>query len=231
MDEDGNIVMEEERDRVIITGERGEYLEGEDLNTAMEHSMGLVEADQAEGRRVIAFEEWRRSRGHLSVLPTDGPATAQGRTSARQSGEALIDLATGHRIPLQGYHDGYTLPLLARWSSQLPRVSQWSVRYQGTARDARALIESPFRGIGVMNGLGEVARGQIRFISAHEVTSDTGSRDTIIRFEVGETAAAELQGVIGTRGGQIRIGATSTRVQHNRHDITAETVITFHMQS
>ena len=82
-----------------------------------------------------------------------------------------------------------------------------------------------------MNGLGEVARGEIRFISAHEVTSDTGSRDTIIRFEVGETAAAELQGVIGRRGGQIRIGATSTRVQHNRHDITAETVITFHMQS
>ena len=59
--------------------------------------------------------------------------------------------------------------LQARWSSQLPRVSNWSVRYQGVARDPRALIESPIRGIGVMNALSEVARREIRFISSHMV--------------------------------------------------------------
>ena len=214
-------------DRVIITGQRGEYLEGQDLNTALAESMEQVEADQATGRRIIAFEEWVRTRGHLGVLPTDGPRLATGhRMTSRDSGEALIELVDGHRIHLV---NGNTTNLRARWSSQLPRVSQWSVRYQGIARDARALVESEFRGIGVMNGLSEEGRGEIRFISAHEV-GEEGRQDTIIRFEVGETAAAELQAVIGRRGGQIRIGATSTRVQHNRHDVTADTVISFHLQ-
>ena len=50
------------------------------------------------------------------------------------------------------------------------------------------------------------------------------------RFEVGETAAREIQAVIGRRGGQIRIGATSTRVQHNRQDVTPDSHITFNLQ-
>ena len=90
--------------------------------------------------------------------------------------------------------------LRARWSSQLPRVSNWSVRYQGVARDPRALIESPIRGIGVMNSLTEEARREIRFISSHMVGQE--SQDTVIRFEVGETAAREIQAVIGRRGGR-----------------------------
>ena len=224
-DEDGNAVTEPEVDRVIITERRGNFLEGNDLNVAMEATMDLVETDQGSGRRVIAFEAWNRTRGHLGVTPTDGPQTAAGRASARDSGEALINLVDGLNIPTA--NDG-NVTLRARWSSQLPRVSQWSVRYQGVARDPRALIESPVRGIGVMNALSEVARREIRFISAHGVGETT--RDTVIRFEVGTTAAREIQAVIGRRGGQIRIGATSTRVQHNRQDVTAESQITFNLQ-
>ena len=86
-----------------------------------------------------------------------------------------------------------------------------------------------------MNGLSEVARGQIRFISAQEMGTTQcvtkWNSHTVICFEVGETAAAELQKVIGRRGGNIRIGATSARVQHNRRDITAKTAISFHLQS
>ena len=109
-------------DRVIITGENGEYLEGVDLSTALEGTMELVEHDQDRGQRLLSFEEWRRTRGHLSVIPTDG----YDGTSARGSGEGLISLANGFRVRLA---NGTTLPLRARWSSQLPRVSQWSVRY------------------------------------------------------------------------------------------------------
>ena len=108
--------------------------------------------------------------------------------------------------------DGLAIPttnngqvnLRARWSSQPPRVSNWSVRYQGVARDPRALIESSVRGIGVMNGLSEAARREIRFISSHMVGQNT--HDTVIRFEVGETAAREIQAVIGRRGGRSELG-------------------------
>ena len=227
-DEDGNAITEPEVDRVIIQGtweEQRVWLEGDDLNVAMEATMDLVESDQGAGNRAIAFQAWNRTRGHLGVTPTDGPRTAAGRATARDSGEALINLVQGHVVPLR---DGRQLPLRARWSSQLPRVSQWSVRYQGVARDPQALIESPVRGIGVMNGLSEAARSQIRFIASHLV--GTSTRDTVIRFEVGETAAAEIQAVIGQRGGQIRIGATSTRVQHNHADIDANTEVTFNLQ-
>ena len=114
-------------------------------------------------------------------------------------------------------------------------VSQWSVRYPGHPKDPKALVESAVRGIGIMNGLSEVARGQIRFTSAQEmgVTQCVTKwcSHTVIRFEVGETAAAELQRVIGRRGGNISIGATSARLQHNRRDITAKTKISLHLQS
>ena len=212
-------------DRVIITERGGGFLEGNDLNVAMEATMDLVETDQGSGRRVIAFEAWNRTRGHLGVTPTDGPQTAAGRASARDSGEALINMADGLTIPT--VNNGQ-VTLRARWSSQLPRVSNWSVRYQGVARDPRALIESPIRGIGVMNALSEAARREIRFVSSHGVGQ--ASQDTVIRFEVGETAAREIQAVIRRRGGQIRIGATSTRVQHNRHDVTADSHIVFNLQ-
>ena len=224
-DDDGNEVTEPEVDRVIITERGGNRLEGQDLNVAMEATMDLVETDQGSGRRVIAFEAWNRTRGHLGVTPTDGPQTAAGRASARDSGEALIHMADGLTIPT--VNDG-RVALRARWSSQLPRVSNWSVRYQGVARDPRALIESPIRGIGVMNALSEAARREIRFVSSHGVGQT--SQDTIIRFEVGETAAREIQAVIRNRGGQIRIGATSTRVQHNRQDVTADSHIVFNLQ-
>ena len=227
-DEEGNAIVEPEVDRVIIQGEWEEqrvWLEGDDLNVAMEAAMDLVESDQGTGNRAIAFQAWNRTRGHLGVTPTDGPRTTAGAATARDSGEALINLVQGHVVPLR---DGRQLPLRARWSSQLPRVSQWSVRYQGVARDPQALIESPVRGIGAMNGLSAAARSQIRFIASHLV--GTSTRDTVIRFEVGETAAAEIQAVIGQRGGQIRIGATSTRVQHNHADIDANTEVTFNLQ-
>ena len=227
-DEEGNAIVEPEVDRVIIQGEWEEqrvWLEGDDLNVAMEAAMDLVESDQGTGNRAIAFQAWNRTRGHLGVTPTDGPRTTAGAATARDSGEALINLVQGHVVPLR---DGRQRPLRARWSSQLPRVSQWSVRYQGVARDPQALIESPVRGIGAMNGLSAAARSQIRFIASHLVGTTT--RDTVIRFEVGETAAAEIQAVIGQRGGQIRIGATSTRVQHNHADIDANTEVTFNLQ-
>ena len=224
-DDEGNEITEPEVDRVIITEREGNRLEGQDLNVAMEASMDLVETDQGTGRRVIAFEAWNRTRGHLGVTPTDGPQTAAGRASARDSGEALINMVDGLAIPTT---NNGRVSLRARWSSQLPRVSNWSVRYQGVARDPRALIESSVRGIGVMNGLSEAARREIRFISSHMVGQNT--QDTVIRFEVGETAAREIQAVIGRRRGQIRIGATSTRVQHNRHDVTATSHIIFNLQ-
>ena len=121
---------------------------------------------------------------------------------------------------------------------QLPLVSQWSVRFPGhtgiSHRDPRELVESEVAGIGVLNGLSDEARGELRFISAHNVgpPSDWWSH-TVIRFEVGETAAAELQKVIGqSKGGQILIGATSARVQYRqRRDITAKTKISFKLQS
>ena len=224
-DDDGNEITEPEVDRVIITERGGNFLEGQDLNVAMEAAMDMVETDQGTGRRVIAFEAWNRTRGHLGVTPTDGPQTAAGRASARDSGEALINMVDGLAIPTT---NSGQVSLRARWSSQLPRVSNWSVRYQGVARDPRALIESPIRGIGVMNALTEEARREIRFISSHMVGQE--SQDTVIRFEVGETAAREIQAVIGRRGGQIRIGATSTRVQHNRHDVSADSHIIFNLQ-
>ena len=146
--------------------------------------------------------------------------------TARDSGEGLIELMDGWVLRLG---NGEDLSLQACWNTDLPRVSQWSVRYPGAVRDeahARALIESPVWGIGVMNGLTELAANQIRFISSHGV----GTGDAVIRFEVGEQAAAELQGVIGAEGGHIRIGATETRVQHNRRDVTASTVISFSLQ-
>ena len=128
--------------------------------------------------------------------------------------------------------NGTDISLRARWSSQLPRVSQWYVRYQGRARDPRALIEDPAGGIGRLNSLSEAASRELRYISAHIVVDqERGSRDTLIRFEVGETSAAELQAVLGRRGGQIRLGATATRIQHNRRDVTAESVISFSFQS
>ena len=229
-DDEGNEITEPEVDRVIITERGGNRLEGQEVNLAMEAAMDLVETDQGSGRRVIAFEAWNRTRGHLGVTPTDGPQTAAGMASARDSGEALINMVDGLDIPTT--NDGL-INLRARWSSQLPRVSSWSVRYQGVARDARALIESSIRGIGVMNGLSEVARREIRFISSHLVSTQNrgqNTQDTVIRFEVGETAARELQAVIGRRGGQIRIGATSTRVQHNRQDVTPDSHITFNLQ-
>ena len=229
-DDEGNEITEPEVDRVIITERGGNRLEGQEVNLAMEAAMDLVETDQGSGRRVIAFEAWNRTRGHLGVTPTDGPQTAAGMASARDSGEALINMVDGLDIPTT--NDGQ-INLRARWSSQLPRVSSWSVRYQGVARDARALIESSIRGIGVMNGLSEVARREIRFISSHLVSTQNrgqNTQDTVIRFEVGETAARELQAVIGRRGGQIRIGATSTRVQHNRQDVTPDSHITFNLQ-
>ena len=224
-DDEGNEITEPEVDRVIITERGGNFLEGQDLNVAMEAAMDMVETDQGTGRRVIAFEAWNRTRGHLGVTPTDGPQTAAGRASARDSGEALINMVDGLTIPTTSSGQ---VSLRARWSSQLPRVSNWSVRYQGVARDPRALIESPIRGIGVMNALTEEARREIRFISSHMVGQE--SQDTVIRFEVGETAAREIQAVIGRRGGQIRIGATSTRVQHNRQDVTPTSHVIFNLQ-
>ena len=80
-----------------------------------------------------------------------------------------------------------------------------------------------------MNGLSTEAREEIRFISSQDV-GRAGNQDTIIRFEVGVVAASELQAVIGRRRGQIRLGATSTRVQHNRHDVGPDTQITFNLQ-
>ena len=119
---------------------------------------------------------------------------------------------------------------------QLPLVSQWSVRYPGhigrSHRGPRELVESADLGIGVQNGLSDEARGELRFISAHNVgpPSDRWSH-TVIRFEVGETAAAELQKVIGKRRGKICIGVHSRRVQHNGRDIAAKTKISFKLQS
>ena len=190
-DDEGNEITEPEVDRVIITERGGNRLEGQEVNLAMEAAMDLVETDQGSGRRVIAFEAWNRTRGHLGVTPTDGPQTAAGMASARDSGEALINMVDGLDIPTT--NDGL-INLRARWSSQLPRVSNWSVRYQGVARDPRALIESPIRGIGVMNALSEAARREIRFIYSHMVGQTT--QDNVIRFKVGETAAREIQAVI-----------------------------------
>ena len=120
--------------------------------------------------------------------------------SEREAGDRLISLMNGYDLPLA---NGGNLPLRARWTTDFPRISQWSVRYPGIVRDvehARALIESPTRGIGVLNGLSEQARGEIRFIASHEVGE---ASDQVIRFEVGERAAAELQVVIGERGGKL----------------------------
>ena len=153
--------------------------------------MDLVETDQGTGRRVIAFEAWNWTRGHLGVTPTAGPQTPAGMASAQDSGEALINMVDRLSIPCT---NNGQVSLRARWSSQLPRVSNWSVRYQGVARDPRALIESPIRGIGVMNALSEAARREIRFIYSHMVGQTT--QDNVIRFEVGETAAREIQAVI-----------------------------------
>ena len=119
-DEEGNAIVEPEVDRVIIQGEWEEqrvWLEGDDLNVAMEAAMDLVESDQGTGNRAIAFQAWNRTRGHLGVTPTDGPRTTAGAATARDSGEALINLVQGHVVPLR---DGRQLPLRARWSSQLP---------------------------------------------------------------------------------------------------------------
>ena len=119
---------------------------------------------------------------------------------------------------------------------QLPLVSQWSVRYPGhigrSHRDPREIVESAVAGIGVLNGLSDVATGELRFISAHNVgpPSDWWSH-TVIRFEVGETAAAELQREIGRRGGIISVGVTSSRVKHNGRYITTKTKISFKFQS
>ena len=148
--------------------------------------------------------------------------------SEREAGDRLISLMNGYTLPLA---NGGTLPLRARWTTDFPRISQWSVRYPGVIRDAehaRALIESPTRGIGALNGLTDEAREEIRFIASHEV-GEAGA-DQVIRFEVGERAAAELQIVIGERGGQISLGATETRVQHNRRDVRPDSDITFHRQ-
>ena len=65
----------------------------------MEASMDLVETDQGTGRRVIAFEAWNRTRGHLGVTPKDGPQTAAGIASVEDSGEALINMVDGPSIP------------------------------------------------------------------------------------------------------------------------------------
>ena len=61
--------------------------------------MDLVETDQGTGRRVIAFEAWNCTRGHLGVTPTDGPQTAAGIASVEDSGEALINMVDGPSIP------------------------------------------------------------------------------------------------------------------------------------
>ena len=82
-----------------------------------------------------------------------------------------------------------------------------------------------------MNDLSAAASRELRFIGSQEVVDrERGSRDTLIRFEVRARSAAELQAAIGRGTGQIRIGATATRVQQGGRDIAADTTITFSLQ-
>ena len=231
VDEGGPEEEEEaDRDRVIITGEGGLYLEEPDLNQALEASMAKIEDDLDYGDAGAAFEEWKRTRGRLVVTPADSD-TPDGLT-ARESGDRLINLVNGPPPTQITLTNGDINTLRARWSSQLPVVAQMSVRYQGRPRDPRGLIESPSRGIGRLNGLSEAASREIRFISHNEVVDqERGSRDTLLRFEVGVRSAEELLQVLGRRGGQIRVGASSSRIQHNRRTLGPDSAIAYHYPS
>ena len=78
----------------------------------------------------------------------------------------------------------------------------------------------------------EAASREIRFISHNEVVDqERGSRDTLLRFEVGVRSAEELLQVLGRRGGQIRVGASSSRIQHNRRTLGPDSTIAYHYQS
>ena len=87
--------------------------------------------------------------------------------------------------------------------------------------------------MGAANSLTLAAREEFRYVQSHETTSETRgatNTDTIIRFEVSERAALELQQVVRRRGGTVRAGATHVILQHNRRDVTAESEFNFTSQ-
>ena len=147
-----------------MTERGGNFLEGQDLNVAIEAAMDLVETDQGTGRRVIALRPgtgleatWASPR---QMAPKPQPALHQPKTQGRHSSTWW----TGPPSPRPTTDRSPSRPGGAASSPESP-----TLRYQGVARDPRALIESPIRGIGVMNALSEVARREIRFISSHMV--------------------------------------------------------------
>ena len=191
--------------------------------------------DQAKGRRYLAFKEWKRTKGRVEVTPEDGDPQSDGTPlTARMCGDALIRIARAYQPRLyDGVEHGWrTVQLRARWSSDLPRIALLSIRYPGSVEDPRAIIEG-VRGIGAANSLTLAAREEFRYVQSHETTSETRgttNTDTIIRFEVSERAALELQRVVGRRGGTVRAGATQVILQHNRRDVTAESAFNFTSQ-
>ena len=226
---------EDEPDRIIVTREDGVKLEGTNQSEVRDGLQREVMKDQAKGRRYLAFKEWKRTKGRLEVTPEDGDTQSDGTPlTARMCGDALIRIARAYQPRLyDGAEHGWrTVQLRARWSSDLPRIALLSIRYPGSVDDPRAIIEG-VRGIGAANSLTPAAREEFRYIQSHETTSETRgttNTDTIIRFEVSERAALELQQVVGRRGGTVRAGATQVILQHNRRDVTAETAFNFTSQ-
>ena len=225
---------EDEPDRIIVTREDGVRLEGDNQNEVRDGLQREVMKDQAKGRRYLAFKEWKRTKGRVEVTPEDGDPQSDGTPlTARMCGDALIRLARAYQPRLYDQGHGWrSIQLRARWSSDLPRVALLSIRYPGSVEDPRAIIEG-VRGIGAANSLTLAAREEFRYVQSHETTSETRgttNTDTIIRFEVSERAALELQRVVGRRGGTVRAGATQVILQHNRRDVTAESAFNFTSQ-
>ena len=225
---------EDEPDRIIVTREDSVKLEGTNQSEVRDGLQKKVMEDQAKGRRYLAFREWKRTKGRLEVTPENGDPQSDGTPlTARMCGDALIRIARAYQPRLYDQGHGWrTVQLRAHWSSDLPRVALLSIRYPGSVEDPRAIIEG-VRGIGAANSLTRAAREEFRYIQSHETTSETRgttNTDTIIRFEVSERAALELQQVVGRRGGTVRAGATQFILQHNRRDVTAESGFNFTSQ-
>ena len=221
-------------DRVIITREDGIKLEGTNQSEVRDGLQKKVMEDQEKGRRYLAFKEWKRTKGRLEVTPEDGPDQSDGTPlTAKMCGDALIRIARSYRPRLYDPEQGWqSIQLRAAWSSDLPRVALLSIRYPGSVGDPRAIIEG-VRGIGAANSLTLAAREEFRYVQSHETTSETRgatNTDTIIRFEVSERVALELQQVVRRRGGTVRAGATHVILQHNRRDVTAESEFNFTSQ-
>ena len=141
--------------------------------------------------------------------------------TAKASGDAVISLINGRSLDLKS---GRRVKLRALWSSELPQVTELSIRYPGSIPNPQALVEGRRGGIARINGFQGLAAEGLRYLD----TTTLEDGHSIVRFEASPEAVEEIK----ARNGWITAGAADLQVQYKhkdiRKDIRKDSVVTYH---